>query len=190
MLRELSGRWIGIGTLGAGRGVPGQRVECSFEIGWLDGAGRLEQRLDCRGASSSFKIRGTLTALSGHQVLSGHVTMTNLPVGAFAHGEFRGRALYTTIVARGTDREDALLVAPDTSFWILVLNRGERRLSSVIRKPRRSGVADEILRLSLVKQSALARAQVEAAEGRGPDDVLDHSPAVPPRDFDQPPISR
>lgn len=188
VLRDLSGQWNGIGTLRDG--ARAQRVDCSLEINWSEDERRLEQRLRCSGSSSAFDVSGTLVALAGHPVLSGHVTMTNVPGGAFAHSEFRGRALYMTIVARGTTGEDALLLTPDTSLWILVLNRGDRRLSSVIRKPVRTGASHEMLSLSLARRSGKSTIPVVAPDIAAAQPMFGSEAPVISREFVEPPISR
>ncbi|WP_342642330.1 hypothetical protein [Rhodoligotrophos ferricapiens] len=154
VLNSLTGRWSGFGSLRTGRAKQPQRVDCNLDLDWNETSGTMRHALVCRGQTDQFAVSGQLAHLGGREVLSGFVTISDQAGESFAHCELKGRTLYVTMVSRSQDNSGRL-VPGGTSLWILVLNRGDRRLGSVLRRQDGAGRTYEALSLSLAKQSGV-----------------------------------
>ncbi len=117
----------------------------------------MQQSLACSGRGTRFVLAGELVLLGSHPLLSGFFSASDQAGGSFAHCEFRGRGLYITMVSRPHgDNDRQSIKSGGTSHWVLVLNRGDRRLGSVVRRQDARGRSYEALSLTLVKQSSAA----------------------------------
>ncbi len=150
MLDALNGLWAGQGTVRRGRGGPVERVDCTLLLDWSRREGRLEHTLSCQGGGGGVHASGYFEVSSG-DVLTGYVNGSSIIGRAYATCEVKGRALHVTLSRREYSPRNAQeTFAAEDSLWILLLNRGDRRLGTVIRaKEAGSGRRYEKLALNL-----------------------------------------
>lgn len=140
MLDDLHGLWAGHGTVNATGNGPTERVDCTLRLDWRGDIGRLGHTLSCHGTGSGVQASGYFDLVSSTNRLTGFVNGSSTIGRARATCELKGRALHITMTQEGHDPRDAFgQDKAKRSLWILLLNRGDRRLGTVIKARDRAG---------------------------------------------------